>query len=75
MQIPDAPWIRSAEINGYPESDPVYCPICGQECDTIYFDKYGNLFACDSCLRRQDSWEWAEDEREANRPDRKEVND
>lgn len=68
-QIPDAPWIREAEMYGYPDDEPVHCPVCGEDCSTIYSDKYGNVFACDQCLCSTDAWEWAEDEREASRPD------
>ena len=46
-QIPDAPWIRDAELNGYPSDPPVECPCCGEECNTIYADQYGNVFACE----------------------------
>jgi len=70
-QIPDAPWIRQAELYGYPadEPDPVECPCCGEECETIYADRDGNVFGCDRCVMKQDSWEWAEEEKERTRPD------
>ena len=42
QDLPDAPWIREAEMFGPPPyddgPDPV-CPICGEECETIYTDK------------------------------------
>lgn len=60
-QIPDAPWIRDAELNGVPDDDPVKCPICGEECDTIFEDRYGNLFGCDQCIRKRDAWEYQEE--------------
>ena len=67
-QIPDAPWIRDAENNGWGPSDPdPVCPVCGEECETIYADMYGNVFACDQCLIEQDAWQWQEDQREADR--------
>ena len=69
MAIPDAPWIRQAERDGVPADDPVHCPCCGEECDTIYMDQYKNVFACDRCLMQQDAWEWAEEEKEASKPD------
>ena len=62
-QLPDAPWIRDAELNGYPSNDPVRCPFCGEECDTLFKDRYGELFACDRCLGKVDAYEWAEDQR------------
>ena len=66
-QIPDAPWIRDAENNGVGPFDQPICPICGEECETIYADMYGNVFACDQCLIEQDAWQWQEDQREADR--------
>ena len=68
-KIPDAPWIRDAEMNGYPEAPPVECPCCGEECETIYADQNGTVFACDRCLMQQDAWSWAEEERANSRPD------
>lgn len=67
--VPDAPWIRDAEMNGYPSPDPVYCPLCDEECLTIYRDRYGTVFGCDRCIEEQDAGEWAEEERLASRPD------
>ena len=67
--IPDAPWIREAERDGYPSPEPVYCPVCGEECETIYADMNGTVFACDRCLLEQDAGEWAEEEKERSRPD------
>ena len=69
MQIPDAPWIREAEMYGPPSPDPVYCPECGEECETIYRDRYGNIFGCDKCIETQDAGDWQEEEKLASRPD------
>ena len=33
------------------------CPICGAECETLFRDKSGVLFACDECVEEQDAWE------------------
>ena len=71
-QLPDAPWIRKAETEGWPFDGPdheVECPVCGEECETIYADMYGNVFGCDRCIVRQDAWEWDEERREADRDD------
>lgn len=68
-QIPDAPRIREAERDGYPSWDSVICPICDEECETIYRDISGNVVGCEQCLTKQDSYEWAEEEKEADRPD------
>lgn len=58
--LPDAPWIRDAELNGYPADDPVKCPICGEECDTIYMDEGNEVFGCNRCVHTVDAWYWKE---------------
>lgn len=62
--IPDAPWIRDAEINGVPDSDPVICPVCDEECEDIYLDRNGDVCGCEHCMRIRDAWEWMEEMRE-----------
>jgi len=62
-QLPDAPWIVDAELNGYPATDSVHCPFCGEECETIYLDKDGDAFGCDCCVTRQESYDWWFDQR------------
>lgn len=61
--LPDAPEIRMMERFGTlkPEEPPV-CPICGKECDTIYRDMNDQVFGCDCCIRRQDAWDWKDEE-------------
>ena len=68
-QIPDAPWIREAEMYGYPEPKPVKCPVCGEECETIYMDFDRNVFGCDECILKKDAWDWMADELDASRPE------
>ena len=67
QDLPDAPWIREAEMNGMPPYDygpePV-CPICGRECETIYFNKDGEPFACDCCVKTKDAWEYQDEKKE-----------
>lgn len=67
MRLPDAPWIRDAMLNGPPEPDPIYCPVCDEECSEIYFDKSGNVVGCDYCISKQDAGEWAAEEAEKAR--------
>ena len=58
--IPDAPWIRDAERYGVPEpadSIPI-CPICEEECETIYTDKDGEPVGCDQCVTLWEADEW-----------------
>lgn len=60
MQIPDAPWIRDAELNGYPSADDdnTDCPCCGKEAEIYYLDKDDNIIGCDECIRFVDAFEW-----------------
>ena len=32
-----------------PEYKPYFCPVCGEECETIY-QKDGETLGCDNCL-------------------------
>lgn len=68
-QIPDAPYIREAETYGMPPYEMVECPCCGEECETVYADQYGNVFACNKCLMEQDALEWQREQKEADMPD------
>ena len=36
----------------------------GEECDTLYVDKDGDIFGCEECVNTKDAWEWAEEDRE-----------
>ena len=72
--IPDAPWIRKAETEGVGDPDPVFCPRCTQECETIYMDEFGEEFGCEKCIRTKDAWEWREEIREAEREEFEEHN-
>lgn len=70
-QIPDAPWIRDAELNGVgPEDPPVKCPVCGEECEEIYETKeYGEVLGCDRCILIRDAWDWKAQKDEDERGD------
>ena len=60
FDIPDAPDIRNCERTGYPDGkEPTYprCPICGEECETLYKDRSGEVFACDNCVSTQNAWD------------------
>lgn len=60
MAIPDHPAIRNAERTGYADSgEPAYpiCPICGEECETMYKNRYGAYIGCDVCVETKDAWE------------------
>ena len=36
------------------------CPVCGQECETVYKTKDYEIVGCDLCLRPVDAWECSE---------------
>lgn len=56
MEHPD---ITNANRTGYPHGEPKYphCPVCGAECEEIYMDEDGDIFACDECVKRKSAWE------------------
>lgn len=59
----DAPDIRMTEATGYPsETNWPRCPVCGEECETIYYGKWMDIVGCDMCLETRNAWEWAEEE-------------
>ena len=65
QDLPDAPWIRDAELNGMPSADSVICPVCGKECETIYLDDGClNVVGCDNCIRTMDAYDWFEEQKE-----------
>ena len=54
----DNPIVANMERTGYPngkERWPI-CPICGQECETVYRDRYGAYSGCDVCSEVIDAW-------------------
>lgn len=62
-QIPDHPVIRNMERTGYPDGkEPEYpiCPVCGEECEIIYRDKYLDAVGCDECISTVDAWDYKE---------------
>ena len=67
QDLPDAPWIREAEMYGMPPyddgPDPV-CPICGKECEMIYMDQNGTEVGCEHCIRTTDAWIWQDEHKE-----------
>ena len=64
MQISiEHPAIQTIERAGY--AAPVQCPrcpVCGEEADTIYCGRYGEVFGCGSCVSVRDAWEAGLDE-------------
>lgn len=59
--IPDHPVIRNMERTGYPDGrEPEYpiCPVCGEECEIIYRDKWLDIVGCDECISTVDAWDY-----------------
>ena len=68
MGIPDAPWIRDAENNGIEYAEPPVCPVCGEECETLYEDRDTSYInGCNKCIREVDAWEWQAQKEEDER--------
>ena len=55
----DHPDITRTLATGYPHGEPTYphCPICGFECEEVYKDLNGVVFACDECVKKKSAWE------------------
>ena len=57
QQIPDAPWIRDAELNGVPfDDEPVYCPLCGAEDPEKLYKIDGEIIGCSECVEECDPY-------------------
>ena len=59
--LPDDPIIRSMEKTGYPpgygEETPPECPVCGEECETVYKDYWNTIVGCEHCVKAHDAWD------------------
>ena len=40
-----------------PEYEVPHCPVCGQECEVLYRNRYGEVIGCDDCVESVDAWE------------------
>jgi hypothetical protein len=71
MTIPDAPWVREAEMYGIDGGGNRYvcCPVCEEECSDIWLDGDGNACGCNRCMRKKDAVEWMQDMIERSRPE------
>ena len=32
------------------------CPVCGEETDTVYKDRWGNVVGCPACVQEASVW-------------------
>lgn len=35
-----------------------HCPRCGEECETLYRDRYGEVVGCENCVETLDAWDY-----------------
>lgn len=74
FDLPDAPDIARAERTGLrpgevpfdDDENGIICPICGKMCETFYFDRDGDLFGCDMCVKRTDAYQYEVEEGKQN---------
>lgn len=45
-----------------PEPRVYYCPVCGEECHTLYTDGFGEVVACNVCLGTVDAADYFDGE-------------
>jgi len=63
-QIPDADYIREAEMYGMPSAEYPECPVCGKVCHTIFADRdSGDVYGCDRCVKVLDAADWLENQK------------
>lgn len=56
--LPDAPWIRDAEINGPPQMEEYKCPICGiEQPEKFYVNDCDEILGCNCCIKAVDAYE------------------
>lgn len=60
IDIPDAPWIRDAELYGEEEAPDVYCPMCGEENPEHFYVQDGEIIGCDNCVEKVEPYDWYE---------------
>ena len=44
-----------------PDYTVPHCPVCGQECEVLYRNRYGEIIGCDDCIDALDAWEVMDD--------------
>lgn len=56
--------LADPEPERYPE-----CPLCDEECQTIYRSCDGDILGCEHCVSSVDAWEWQAEEDKNSGPD------
>lgn len=60
IEIQNAPWIRDAEAFGMDDPEPVLCPNCHEECETLFVSSDGDVLGCENCVTTNDAFDWME---------------
>ena len=61
--LPDAPWIREAELYGDEEPETIYCPVCGAEDPEDFIIADGDVIGCECCTKKVNAYDWLMDRR------------
>lgn len=58
----DHPDIERTERTGYPDEPKKWphCPICGEECDTVYLFQGSDIVGCENCMTTESAWKCEE---------------
>jgi len=56
MNVNVLPPSYDRDMTTEPEYAPVYCPVCGAECSSVYLVQ-GEIVGCEWCLEERDAWE------------------
>ena len=43
-----------------PDQDMPRCPECGEECETIYRGRDGQILGCENCVEELNAYDWKE---------------
>lgn len=58
--VRDDPIVESLDKTGLPpwnDGKVPVCPVCGNECDTLYYNNNGDVVGCDECVTAYDAWD------------------
>lgn len=66
VEVPDAPWIREAELYGPDDAEEIEysCPVCGEDQpESFVFDRSGDIIGCNCCCHFKDAYEYSAQKR------------
>ena len=61
-QIENPMVLSDPEPERYPE-----CPLCDEECETLFISDENEVLGCEHCVNTKDSWEWMADQEQAEK--------